>query len=73
MLLFPYRTAVHDSTNESPFYLLYGRDARIPSEEVLHQTVSPYTVDVDDYCNDLTEFLVTAWSLAKQSVESAQN
>ena len=55
-LLFAYRTAVHDSTNESPFYLLYGRDARIPSEEVLHQTVSPYTVDVDDYRHDLTEF-----------------
>ena len=60
-LLFAYRTAVHDSTNESPFYLLYGRDARIPSEEVLHQRVSPYTVDVDDYRHDLTEFLVTAW------------
>ena len=36
-LLFAYRVSIHDSTRESPFYLLYGRDARIPSESVLRQ------------------------------------
>lgn len=29
-LLFTYRTNPHENTGESPFFLLYGRDARIP-------------------------------------------
>lgn len=31
-LLFTYRVAVQDSTQASPFYLLYGREPRIPTE-----------------------------------------
>ena len=30
-VLFAYRTTPHTSSGESPFYLVYGRDARIPS------------------------------------------
>ena len=52
-LPFPLFAATHDSTRESPFYLLYGRDPRIPSESVLSQPVSLYLVDVDDYHHDL--------------------
>ncbi|KAK3083060.1 hypothetical protein FSP39_012834 [Pinctada imbricata] len=29
-MLFAYRTAVHDSTKKSPFFLVYGRQARLP-------------------------------------------
>ena len=31
-LLFAYRTKPHESTGESPFFLLYGRDAHLPSD-----------------------------------------
>ena len=48
-LLFAYRTAIHDSTRESPFLLLNGSDAHLPSENVLCSGTSPYLVDVDDY------------------------
>lgn len=34
-LLFAYWTNPHESTGESPFFLLYGRDACIPCESVL--------------------------------------
>ena len=34
-LLFAYRVSAQESTRESPFVLLYGRDARIPTETVL--------------------------------------
>ena len=33
-LLFAYRSKPHLSTGESPFFLLYGRDARLPTETV---------------------------------------
>ena len=31
-LLFAYRVKPQDSTGEAPFYLVYGRDARLPTE-----------------------------------------
>jgi transposase InsO family protein len=31
-VLYAYRTSLQKSTRESPFYLLYGRDARLPTE-----------------------------------------
>jgi len=43
-----------ETTKESPFLLLYGRDPRIPSESVLNQPSSPCMVDVADYKVDLT-------------------
>ena len=58
--------------HESPFYLLYGRDARIPSESVLSQTVSPYLVDSADYRHELTDSLTTAWMLATEFIKGAQ-
>lgn len=72
-LLFSYRMAIHDSTRESPFYLLYGRDTRLPSESVLGQQVSPYLVDADDYRHELTECLTTAWRVAKEQIAGAQD
>ena len=43
-LLFAYRTKPHTSAGESPFFLLYGRDARLPTEMVLETLPSPYMV-----------------------------
>ena len=31
-VLFAYRVTIHESTRESPFHLLYGRDAQIPAD-----------------------------------------
>ena len=45
-LLFAYRSSVQGSTKESPFFLLYGRDLRLPTETALSETVSPYLVDL---------------------------
>ena len=72
-ILFAYRVSVHDSTKESPFYLLYGRDARIPNDQVLSQLLSPYKVDVENYREELVDCLSTAWRLAKDSIKGAQD
>ena len=54
-LLFAYRATVQESTRETPFYLLYGRDPRLPTESVLNHTRSPYVVEAED-CSDHRTF-----------------
>ena len=70
-LLFAYRATVQESVRESPFYLLYGRDPRLPTEDLQKNTPN-YAVDVDDYKSALTTYLSEAWSLAKSSIKQAQ-
>ena len=71
-LLFAYRVKPQDSTQESPFFLLYGRDARLPTETALSQPLTPYMVDLDDYRTSLVTGLTESWKLAKQNIASAQ-
>ena len=71
-LLFAYRASAQESTKESPFFLMHGRDPRIPTETVLTSTRSPYAADTDDYKVDLCSDLSTAWKLAKTNIEKAQ-
>ena len=72
-LLFAYRASVHESTEESPFHLLYGRDPRLPSEAILNQPSSPYVVDSSDYRVELTSSLSSAWLLARERIKIAQS
>ena len=37
LLLFAYRSVVQESTMESPFFFLYGRNPRLPTGNVLEQ------------------------------------
>ena len=53
LLLFAYRTKPHDSTDESPFYLLYGCDARMPTEAVLYASPTLHMLDAADYRTEL--------------------
>ena len=71
-LLFAYRVKPHDSTGESPFFLLYGRDAHLPTETALSTPRTPYQVDTEDYRTSLMEGLTTAWKNARLKINSAQ-
>ena len=64
-LLFAYRVSVQESTTKSPFYLLFGRNPRLPTENTVTQTRSPYTIDLDDYKTALVSHLGSAWELPK--------
>ena len=59
-LLFAYRANVQDSTRDSPFFLLYGRDPRMPSDSALNSPTTPYMVDLEDYKSELTSNLSDA-------------
>ena len=71
-LLFSYRVSAQESTRESPFFLLYGKDARVPTSTVLSYTRSPYAVDMDDFKEDLVAGLSQAWKLAAESINKSQ-
>ena len=71
-LLFAYRTKPHESTGESPFYLLYGRDARVPTEAALSTVRTAYQVDIDDYKSELVYGLSKSWKIAQEQIKKAQ-
>jgi len=64
--------AVQELTQASPFYLIYGREARIPTESSLTQPRTPYQVEFSDYCSEHVANLSGAWALAHQNIEKAQ-
>ena len=70
-LLFAYRATVQESVRESPFYLLYGRDPRLSTEDLQNNEPS-YVVDIDDYKSALTFYISEVWSMAKSNIKQAQ-
>ena len=66
-VLFAYRSSVQMSTQESPFYLLYGRDPRLPAAEVLAAPDDRRTVDLRDYKTELCHQFTEAWKLEADS------
>ena len=72
-ILFAYRSSPQTSTGESPFYLLYGRDPKLPTEAVLCPPPSfALQVDADDVVTEITKRMSQAWSLAGDAIKKAQ-
>ena len=53
-VLFAYRTSLQESTQESPFYLLYGRDPKLPSALGVEYTHPRQDVDLCSYTIEIT-------------------
>ena len=70
-VLFAYRTSVQESTKESPFYLLYGRDPRLPTTLEMG-AINYEEVDIDNYKNEISIKLAEAWKLARRNNKTAQ-
>ena len=71
-VLFAYRSSQQSSTRESPFYLLYGRDPRLPVPAALTPKKTPTTIDLKEYGLELHSRLASAWALARKAVSKTQ-
>ena len=71
-VLFAYRASLQCSTGESPFYLLYGIDPKLPTATMLGSVNEGVGIAGDDYITELTRKMSEAWSCAKKHVEKAQ-
>ena len=71
-VLFAYRTSLQQSTLESPFFLLYGRDAQLPLEEVMCPEPTRHPIDLSDYKMELSSSMAEAWEIARTSIKKAQ-
>jgi transposase InsO family protein len=70
-VLFAYRTSVHSSTHETPFYLMHGRDATLPLEMLLKLNRKS-DCEPNDYRTKITVKLRDAFQLAFSNMHAAQ-
>jgi len=66
--LFSYCTSIQSSINESPFYLLYGRDSRFPIGISLSKPDKIYN-NTDDYRCVLINRFVEPRKLPQDNIE----
>lgn len=70
--VFAYNSSRQGSTEQTPFYLLYGRQVRLPIDAALNFTPSRYTIDIDDYATEVPKLLTAAWENARRNISRAQ-
>ena len=71
-VLFAYRTTLQASTDESPFFLLYGRVPQLPSDVILSPPMTQNLVHLDDYKTTMMREMSVAWNLAREMIGKAQ-
>ena len=71
-VLFAYRCSPQASTMESPFFLLYGRDPRLPTEASLSPPIARAHYHLDDYKTQAVTRMSEAWQLAQVKIVNAQ-
>ena len=71
-VLFAYRASQQQSTLESPFFLLYGRDPRLPTESAMTPTRTRKIMNLKEYGAQLAGNMSEAWELARGCVRKAQ-
>ena len=65
-------SSLQKSTGENPFHLLYGRDPRLPTDELLDNSEDRRLIDARDYKEEMSHRFAVAWELARTQVKKAQ-
>lgn len=72
-VLFAYRTSVHESTGATPFFLLYGREARLPIDLCFAPPPGDETAaSYNHYATQLQDRLATSFKLAQNKLQLSQ-
>ena len=66
-----YNTSTHATTGFTPFYLMFGRKARIPVD-LMYGTAEPECLDYTEYAAKLQESLSEAYSIARKQSAGKQ-
>ena len=72
MILFAYRVSPHASTGESPFFLLYGREPRLPLDAALLMPDSQLSPSVVEHRARIIENLENAQRIVSSNTQLAQ-
>ena len=71
-LLFVYRTMPHSSTGETPLFLLYGRDAKLPSVLDFYSPRPKIPAIYSEYGKTLFQELKQIRDIARKNIQQAQ-
>lgn len=65
-VLFAYRTKIQKSTKMKPFYLLYGREAKLPVDKDINR------ITLGERVKELMHDLTESWNRAKENIKGSQ-
>ena len=73
VIVHAYRTTINVATGYTPFRILFGREARQPSEEWIEEFATTNKVDINEYVNDLTQAMLYTWrSVGERTLKNQQ-
>ena len=72
-VLFAYWTTQQESTRTTPFQLLYGREAEMPTSQLPELPLDHTMETPEGYLTDLKERMTAAWDAARQAINKTQD